>query len=192
MNVIRQQLLALALIISCAFSHSCWGQDKVNHYPEVGDQFPGFYFDDVRYHTKENATIDDFRTKWLVLYFWNRFCSVCMKKMPMIDSLQKEFSDDFKFLLVGYTGSQYTKKSDNLKIRDLYTRLRKDYKLSLPIAYDSTLFHRLNIGACPYIIVISPEQTIKGITVSIDKNQINRLLKGDSVSFQKAYRRNEG
>ena len=160
-------------------------------YPVIGKPCPDFSFSDVHYYKNKKITLKDFKGQWLILDCWNRYCSVCLHKMPEIDSLQSVFAGQVKFLLVGYTGSQYTKRSDDKPIRKLYDMNRDMERLSLSIAYDSVLFHRFKIGACPYIIVIDPNGIVRGITWSLTAKDINNLLTGTPVKLPRAYRKGE-
>jgi hypothetical protein len=112
-----------------------------------------------------------------------------------MDSLQNEFSNAVQFILIGYTGSQYgsrlKKEPDDKPIRTLFERIKKVEKLNLSIAYDSLFFHRFNIGACPYIIVVDPTGIVQGITTSLSSDELKSLLARKKISLRKAYRKGE-
>lgn len=61
--------------------------------------------------------------------------------------------------------------------------------LSLPVAYDSTLFHKIDIYTCPYLIIIDPAGVVKAITNFISSNELKALLNGEKVVLGPAYRR---
>lgn len=166
-------------------------QTDSEYYPKVDAPFPDYYFEDIEHYKMNQVKVKDFRGKWLILDLWNRYCSVCLNKMPSLDSIQNNHGDDLQILLVGYTGSRYTKRSDNEQIRKLYEGFRIEKNLTLPIAYDSTLFHRMNIGACPYIIIINPEGIVRGITSSLNENELLKIMNGIDVPLVPAYRRDE-
>lgn len=179
------------LCVLLTFGHNnAWAQHK-NQFPQLGQLCPDFQFNELHYHARTKATRDDFKGKYLVLDFWNRYCTACLNSMPKMDSLNMAFSDSVAVVMVGYTGSRYSKRSDNSWIRKLYEDNRKEQNLNLPIAYDSVLFHRFNIGACPYIIVLDKQSKVMAITTSINAKQLEELLKGNAPVLQKAYRRDE-
>ncbi len=179
------------LCVLLTFGHNnAWAQHK-NQFPQIGQLCPDFQFSELQYHAKTTATRDDFKGKYLILDLWNRYCAACLNAMPKMDSIRKAFSDRVAVVMVGYTGSRYSKRSDDKMIRKLYEENRKEQNLDLPIAYDSVLFHRFNIGACPYIIVLDRDSKVVAITTSINAKQLEELLMGNSPVLQKAYRRDE-
>lgn len=156
----------------------------------VGKPLPRFTLNEVKYFKKKKVTLDDFKGNWLILDCWNRYCSICLKKMPHIDSLQKEFKNQgVQFLLIGYTGSQYSKRTDEHLIKNLYERNRKEIGLNLSIAYDSLLFHQYRIGPCPYIIIVDPNGIVRGLTNNITAFQLKDLMLGKQVELNRVYTR---
>ncbi len=191
MVTLNRQFLWVVLCALPVFSaNHAWSQAKKT-YPEVGQLCPDFQFNELQYHAQVTAQRDDFKGKYLILDFWNRYCAACLNAMPKMDSIRRGFSAHVEVIMVGYTGSRYSKRSDNKLIRKLYEENRTEEGLNLPIAYDSVLFHRFNIGACPYIIVLDRESKVVAITTSINAKQLEELLKGNAPTLQKAYRRDE-
>lgn len=158
-------------------------------YPETRRRCPDFHFQDVEHYYKKNISLKDFRGQWLVLDFWNRYCSVCLNRMPGTDSLNRKFSKRVNFMLVGYTGSRYTHHSDDKPIHELYEKLRGRLDIDLPIAYDSLLFHRFDIGACPYIVIVDPKGIVRGITTRLTEQNIRDLLSGKIPKLENAVNR---
>jgi thiol-disulfide isomerase/thioredoxin len=156
--------------------------------PEVGKPMPDFSFNDVHYFPKKRLNLTDFKGQWLILDCWNRYCGVCLRAMPKVDSLQREFKGKVQFLMVGYTGSQYTKRPDDKAIRKLFDYNRKIGHLDLPIAYDSVFFHRFDIRPTPYIIVVDPKGIVRGITIYLTAENINDLMANRQVELPIAYR----
>jgi thiol-disulfide isomerase/thioredoxin len=179
-------IIITLLAISVTFIAKSQNVDSI--YPEVGKPMPDFKFNDVQYYSKKQAGLADFKGQWLILDCWNRYCGVCLRAMPKINALQEKFKGKVQFLMVGYTGSQYTKKSDDKAIRKLYKMNRKMGNLNLTIAFDSTLFHRFDIWATPYVMIVDPTGIVRGITYKISEQNINDLLAGNHVELAKAYR----
>lgn len=169
--------------------------ERVNRisYPEVGDKCPNIVFSDLRNYKGKSVSIDDFKGKWLVLDCWNRYCSVCVSGLPRIDSLQRELKDSVQFMLVGYTGSQYMpwRGPDKTQIKNLYERIQKRQNLKAPIAFDSVLFKTFNIGGCPFVIVVSPEGIIKGLTTKLTRSDMDDFLAGRSPILSRVTRLDE-
>lgn len=191
MATLNKQFLSVVLCALLIFlDNDAWSQAK-KEYPKVGQLCPDFQFNELQYHAQITARRDDFKGKYLLLDFWNRYCAACLNAMPKMDSIRRDFSAHVEVIMVGYNGSRYSKRSDNKLIRKLYEENRKERHLNLPIAYDSVLFHRFNIGACPYIIVLDRESKVVAITTAINAKQLEELLKGNVPTLQKAYRRDE-
>ncbi|MFA6083427.1 TlpA family protein disulfide reductase [Mucilaginibacter sp.] len=179
--------LILTLHLLCA-TPICKEIDTTS-YPKIGRKCPSFIFEDVQYYSRSKMSLKDFKGRWLVLDCWNRYCSVCLERMPGLDSLSKLFPKQICFMLVGYTGSRYTHRSDNKVIHDLYPKLKKNLNINLPIAYDSVLFHRFEVGPCPYVIVIDPSGIVRAVTTHLDKQAIKDLLAGRKPHLDKALNR---
>lgn len=158
-----------------------------NESPKVGQPMPDFQLNDVQFYSQKSISLSDFKGKWLILDFWNEYCSTCLSSFPKIDSLQKKFADRVKFVLVGYNGSQYFKKSSNTSIRKLFEQNRKRENLKLTIAYDSTLMHRYNIRPTPYLIIVDPKGIVRGITTKLSSENIDDLIAGRQVNLKRAY-----
>lgn len=179
---------SITLIIAI-FSFSYAFSQAPSAYPEIGKSCPDFHFNEVAYYSKKSVSLNDFKGQWLMLDFWNRYCSVCLGRMPGTDSLQKKFPKQVQFLLVGYTGSRYTHRSDDKPIHELYGKLRERLHIDLPIAYDSLLFHRFDIGACPYIVIVDPKGIVRGITTQLNEQNIKDLLSNKIPDLDKAVNR---
>ncbi|MCO5950990.1 TlpA family protein disulfide reductase [Mucilaginibacter flavidus] len=172
-----------AILLLLTFSGAVAQQPSA--YALVGLPCPDINFNEVSFYSKKKVSVADFKGQWLILDFWNRHCGTCIGKMPATDSLQQKFPEQVKVLLVGYTGSQYTHRPDN-SIRTFYKDLRKRLHIDLPIAYDSVAFHRLAIGACPYIIVVDPKGIVRGVTTRIESRDMTVFLAGRQPVLEKA------
>ncbi|MFA6245318.1 MAG: TlpA disulfide reductase family protein [Mucilaginibacter sp.] len=180
-----KKLRIIILILGSAFISKA----QTSVYPVIGQLCPNVYFSQVAYDSKPTFSLADYRGKWLILDFWNRYCTICLNRMPGKDSLQKKFREQLKVVLVGYTGSRYTHRTDEQEIKKLYDRVRKESNISLPVAYDSVLFHRFDVGPCPYIVVVDPHGIVRAITTDIDQRQFTALLRGKKPKFDKAVNR---
>jgi thiol-disulfide isomerase/thioredoxin len=164
--------------------------DRNAKFPDVGDPCPDFLFNDIRYYPQKECTLKDFKGKWLILDCWNRYCSVCVASFPRTDSLQKAYKSSVQFLLVGYSGSQYTpwRGPDERPIKDLYEKTRTRFNLDLPVAFDSVLFHKFGISGCPFIIIINPDGMIRAITTHLTANNLDEILAGRLPKLSKPTR----
>lgn len=160
-------------------------------YPEVGKPMPDFKLTDVNYYAKRKVNLSDFKGKWLVLDFWGAHCSSCIESMPKMSAMQEKFKDKAQIIMVGYSGSQYTKRSEKELIRSRFEITKKDYNLNLVSAYDSLLAPRFDIWTTPYIVIIDPKGIVKGITYKLTEENLNDLMLNRPVDMPKAMRRAE-
>ncbi len=148
----------------------------------VGQRIPEFVLKDIRYSPLTQLSTANSPGKWLILDFWNKYCSVCVASFPKINKLQQKYAGSAQFILIGYTGSQYQGKSDEKSIKQVYEKFRIKQHLDLAIAFDSTLFAQFGIGGCPYIIVINPEGIIKAITYKLEDKDLSEMMRGEPSS----------
>lgn len=175
------------IILTYILLQLCTSDAQTKPMLEVGKPMPDFVLNDVHYYNKSSVSLKDFRGKWLMLDFWNRHCYFCIASHPRIDGLQKLISNDkIQIILIGYSGSQYLGKSDEVEIKLLHEKQRYLHGLSLPIAYDSTLFHSLDIKPTPYVIIIDPEGIVKGVTTDISYRSLLNLMEGEQVILEPA------
>jgi thiol-disulfide isomerase/thioredoxin len=187
-----KNLLVLVLLFKNAFTLEAQLRISRSDSPKVGSLCPNFILKDVQYYSKKELSLNEFKGKWLFLDFWNEYCSSCITSFSETNELQNKFTAEVQFILIGYTGSQYDPKRRSYKtIRSLYERVRQKEHLSLPVAFDSLLFHRFKITGCPHIIVIDPMGIIRGITYSLNAANISDFLSGKQPKLPKVYDQNE-
>lgn len=125
----------------------------------------------------------DFRGKLLLLDFWGAYCIPCVKVLPKLTALEKEFNGQFKVLLVstvsyGFVDSVFQRRS----------RVHRFYQLP-PLAQvnsDSTLSQIFPFTNIPHYVWISPDgkfiNQTKGDEVTAD--HIRSLLLGKDVPMK--------
>lgn len=153
-------------------------------YPDVGKPCPSFTLRNIRYFKLNKATLQDFRGKWLVLDFWNKYCGACVSSFPRVSALQKRFVDNVQFMMVGIQDAER-------EIEPMFRRLHEEENLAMPCGFDSLLAQRFDIYAAPYIIVIDPAGIVQAITYSLNTEDIIGFLEGRPPRLQKAYRMHE-
>src|SRR5882757_4034438 len=95
----KKLILMVLLLLYVSAIHA--QTESLTVYPKVGKPCPDFILRNIRYFTKNQATLQDFHGKWLVLDFWNRYCGACVASFPKISALQKEFGEKVQFMMVG-------------------------------------------------------------------------------------------
>lgn len=146
-----------------------------NYELAVGKEIPRFRFNKIHHYSLERAEPENFRGKWLVLDFWSQYCASCIGSFPKLNQLQKKFSDEIQFLLIGCLF-----KGTNLEsTKAIYEKSRNYYDLIIPTVYDSTYYEKLGIKGNPYIIIIDTEGIVRSISNSISEELLTSLLYSD-------------
>lgn len=95
-----------------------------------------------------------------------------------MNQINKTFKDRAQVLLVGY---------DDDRIRPIYNRFKQREQLDLPCAYDTALFSTFDIGSVPFMVVVDSLGIIRGITISVNAENIVEFLAGNTPALDKAY-----
>lgn len=169
------------LLIGCFLSPAGFGQNgRVLVFPEIDQPCPSFTFHDVVNFSRSEASLVDFKGKWLVLDFWNKNCGACVQSFPKTSKMQQEFSGEVQFMMVAIQD-----KED--QIHEMYKRFREAEKLVMPCAFDSLLSKTWGIYDCPHIIIIGPDGMVKGVTNSLNASQVEAFLRGEKPLLSKTY-----
>jgi len=128
---------------------------------QAGSKCPDFDLGRIESKNNLKVSTQDFRGKWLILDFWNKYCTACVKSFPFTNEMQKRFAGKVEFLIIG-------KEDPENQIRSMYARFEKRLNLELNTIFDSVLFKKFDIGPCPYVVVVNPDGIIKAVTVGVD------------------------
>ncbi|MBL4905768.1 MAG: TlpA family protein disulfide reductase [Flavobacteriaceae bacterium] len=142
--------------------------DNTNTFPEIGKPMPDFMLKNIQYYDKQEASLKDFRGKWLILDFWNRLCKTCIASFPKVNKLRKEFRGKVEFVLVGRNDGKYYSGA-----KKLYERVRDKHNLDLPLVYDANLVEKFGVTSVPHIIWIDDKGIVRAVTMGADLNAEN-------------------
>lgn len=122
----------------------------------------------------------DFSTKKLtILDFWGHSCSSCIKSIPKINLLQKQFADDVKIVFVAQESRDSTDKM--FRIRPW---------LEVPtvemLHEDTLLLSQFDVKGLPLIVWVNQEAVIEGITYgqALHASNIENFLNGDGIKAE--------
>jgi thiol-disulfide isomerase/thioredoxin len=178
----KKTLQIILLILSESITYA---QSEPNGvYPKVGNTCPEFELRNIAYYSMKRAILKDFRGKWLVLDFWNKYCGACVSSFPKISTLQKKFGNKVQFMLVGIEDKEG-------QIQKMYDKFRERENLIMPCAFDSILAKRFDVYTSPYIIIIDEKGIVQGITTSVDSTDMQGFLTGRPPHLRKTYRMQE-
>jgi len=154
-------------------------------YPEVGKPMPNFTLHNIMYYPKTTARLSDFKGKWLLLDFWNKFCGACIASFPHTNEVQKQLGNRVQVMLVGIQDIEG-------EIEKIYSKYRKVNGLTMPCAFDSSLANRFDIFAGPYSILIDENGIVRCITLTIGVNDMKGFLSGNPPDLLKIHRLKNG
>ncbi|MBS1682215.1 MAG: redoxin domain-containing protein [Bacteroidetes bacterium] len=165
------------LLMATTISHAQKSSDSIRL--EVDKPLPDFTLYNITHFNTSSASLKDFRGKWLILDFWFTGCAACVHSFPKVNAIHKEFEKDLNWIMIGLLDNEY---KDTPK---LYEKICEKKKLEMPVAYDSALFSRWNIGSMPYIVMVDPQGIVRFITNGGDltPEKIKDLLQGKKVNF---------
>jgi len=176
-----RQLLLFFVFTACLCHAKGQAPDTLS-YPEVGKPMPDLVIRNIAYYTKKQATVRDFRGKWLMLDFWDIHCGACIRSFPRINRIQQTFKRQLQVIMVGVQDPEN-------KTQPLFAKFRERQHLNFPCAFDSALAQRLDLYYMPHTILIDDKGIVRTIVVAIDTSDIQEFLAGRSPDLPQTYRR---
>ncbi|HET8865430.1 MAG TPA: redoxin domain-containing protein [Gracilimonas sp.] len=95
------------------------------------------------------VTTSDFRGKVVLIDFWETWCGPCLQVFPAMDSLQKEYPEDFIVVAVNLNNSDTAEDVRNFKANNDY---RFDYVLDVNKVGDEVI----TLGI-PFKVFLDPQ-----------------------------------
>jgi len=162
----------------------------------IGDKLPDIAFNNMLNYKNSRAKLSHFKGKLVILDFWATWCSNCLTKFRMLDSMQQANPATLQVLLVNTTGSGDTKA----KVDRLFAKINAGHSrpMQLPVVlFDSVLAgyfpHRLlphyvwldNDGK---VIAITGAEaiTVKNIAAALQGKLPPLMVKEDMEDFDAA------
>lgn len=135
----------------------------------IGDKVPmdSVLFNGIKNYIKPNAKLSDFKGRFIILDFWDRYCTSCIAAFPKMVKLQEQFKDDIQILLVT---SDTQDKLTNLFARSAIVR-----ETNLPMIIGDTILsermfpHR----AVPYHVWLDRDGKVIATTWGQETNSEN-------------------
>jgi thiol-disulfide isomerase/thioredoxin len=151
-----------------------YAQDKAKLI--VGKNFPyagSFYFND---NYKTGISFNQTMRVPVIIDLFSSTCVVCFQMLPKINLLQKKFNDSVRFMLIGY---------EDGKIKQLFQKFKERLGLRLDVAYDSVVFHHVEINYVPTYIWVNIDGTIAAVTGPDDvkEKNVQSFINRENLSF---------
>jgi thiol-disulfide isomerase/thioredoxin len=123
---------------------------------QIGERIPDVHLTNLINAPGQTIKINDFRGKLVILELWNVWCTSCVRLMPKLDSLQREFGDKIKIILV-------TENSQREVVR-LFEKLKRNMPSLLMITNDTLLNNLFPHVTVPHQVWIDGSGMVKFIT----------------------------
>ncbi|RZL07771.1 MAG: TlpA family protein disulfide reductase, partial [Pedobacter sp.] len=151
----------------------------------LGDQLPVYLWNTALSAINKDGTqtqikLQEFRGKLIIVDFWATWCSSCIAGFPKLETIQLEFPDQLKVLLV--TDEEQSKVTSFLKKR---AAQNQNLQLQTVIA-DSLLQKVFPHNLIPHYVWIDQTGLVVNITASdaVSSEAIKLVLKGKKSQIQ--------
>lgn len=95
---LKKVFTLIVCLLWCAF---CMGQQKAYKSYVIGDTVDNVPdFQNVVNYPKKTFSLKELRGKLVIIDFWATWCTACIRLMPHMEALQKEFGDKIQVILV--------------------------------------------------------------------------------------------
>lgn len=181
--------LTIWFILLSALSFRSSAQPLTPFNIRVGKEIPNLTFDNVKYYRSSTLSLKEFRGKWVVIDFGGPNCVACIIGIPKLARIQQEFHSKLQVLLVEDlvpTSNAVVNEHSDWRQRTyaMYDKLIKKNNINLPMAFDTSLIRRWQIGL-PFIIIIDPNGITKFITSAISREEICKIINNENVTLSK-------
>lgn len=151
---------------------------------QPGDAVPDIPFTKMINHPAPSATLSQYKGKLVILDFWATWCSACIKKFNMLDSMQRKYPNQLQVILINAARTRDTRE----KIEKFFSRYKNagGNRLVLPTTYnDSAASAYFPNTAIPLYCWITPGQTCLAITGpdEVTAKNIEAAIKGNMPAF---------
>ena len=180
----KKSTILIVLALLCLFFRSEAQVRKSGDPLKVGDTIPDLTIQNVINYKSKSIRLSDFKDNLIILDFWSTSCVPCIKHMPVLDSLQKEFAGKVFFLPVNSS----PKFDPPSKVVAFFNKHRKTFNLPSLVA-DTVLnnqFQPPSLGVYVWIKNGIIQQVTEGDAVIA--SNIVKTLQGESIKVDQVVR----
>ncbi|MDN3586121.1 TlpA disulfide reductase family protein [Pedobacter aquatilis] len=181
-------LLTLLLTASSSLAQQQQQQKVVSTRLNVGQQIPDELWNaslvSVSAETEKLISLQDYKGKAIIIDFWASWCSVCLKNMPLLDSIHSARKPQLQVLMMNASSSKIGFTKEKQFIRDFLTR---HPEFSTPIVLrNDTLQIPFSLKTVPQYVWIGADGNIKAITSheKLTDQNINKFLSGAELNME--------
>ena len=140
---------------------------------KIGDKAPGFKLTDLK---GQPVSLDQFRGRVVMLDFWATWCGPCRQSMPMLENLQKEFSNDLVLLAINLQESA-EEVGDYVKMRNIHSTVLLDMEGKVAQVYRS--------DSIPMQVLVDQQGIIRHIQIGFGPS-VPKLLRAEITKMLRA------
>lgn len=168
----------LPLLLALTVSLSGHTQDITDLYPRLDKEIPDFAIRNMQDLPDSILTKTDVKGKFVLLFFWSKLCSACVKYFPGLNAMHEQYGDQVTFVLIGTEDKQE-------RMRPIFEKVQEKLQLDIPFAFDSVLFNKFVPQIVPHLIWIDNRGMVRAITDAAELNHenIRAFLRGERFTF---------
>lgn len=161
------------LVLGISLSACAQGQPELS--PSQQKAIQDFVFTTLE---GQDLKISDFKGKVIVLDFWETWCGPCLRFMPTLSKVQKDFKDDFVAIAVSPGWSDTQTDVENFVAEHDY---------GFTHVFGKELAKTLKIAGIPFKVYVAADGTVikaqMGISGSaeIDYNELAEFIKANKA-----------
>lgn len=144
---------------------------------KVGDTAPDILFSDIDKYKSSEKKLSEFSEKLVIIDFWATWCAPCLKMLPTMDSLMRQFKEDLLFISVTSESQNYAQPF--LKKFEI----NQKSKFKIPTIYGDTVLRKLfPYRTLPHYVWLDT-RTKKVVAITraeeVTNNNIRNFLQND-------------
>jgi thiol-disulfide isomerase/thioredoxin len=152
----------MALILGAALSTTC-ARPAPEQAVEIGTPAPVFKLQNL---AGRQVSLDQFRGKVVLLDFWATWCNPCRMTMPLVEKLQKEYSDTLALLAVNLQEPEAVVK-DYVQKQGINSEVLLDENGSVGESYGTE--------SIPMQVLIDRNGIVRNIHIGYSPSMISKL-----------------
>lgn len=162
----------LYIIVFSLLSHKVDGQRIAPI--EISNQLPELQLNNILGQDSKRVALSEFKGRLVLIDFWATWCSPCVSVMPLLDSLQSQFTQELQIICVA--------TEDEKAVKAAYSRIfRNKQPEFLTVIQDTLMGKYFPHQTIPHCVWIDKKGIVKAITdkESVSMSGIKRMLNGD-------------
>lgn len=154
----------------------------------IGSPVPNLVFKNIINYKESEIKMKELEGKIIIISFWHTHCGSCIKEMPILSKLQKQYAKQVQIILAT--------KQNKEEVLSLFKKRKELKDLNLPtVTSDKELNKLFPYATNPHVIWIGADRKVKAITegeyvtaLNIDRllgyHEIDLPVKADLLDFQ--------